>query len=102
LLEVGEVIQYRCEVGNLGKMTSTITGFVMEDENVLKLDDHVFVRYHGAFIRKLKTMVNGRLADNPSSKYWRETGEFHLKQGFLEDYHTRKSSAAVRLSSVQK
>jgi HD superfamily phosphohydrolase len=46
--------------------------------------------------------VNGRLADNPSSKYWRETGEFHLKQGFLEDYHTRKSSAAVRLSSVQK
>jgi hypothetical protein len=40
-------------------MTSTITGFVMEDENVLKLDDHVFVRYHGAFIRKLKTKNNG-------------------------------------------
>jgi hypothetical protein len=25
-------------------MTSTITGIVMEDENVLKLDDHGFVR----------------------------------------------------------
>jgi hypothetical protein len=46
MLEVGEVIKYRCEIGNLGEMTSTITGIVMEDENVLKLDDHGFVRYH--------------------------------------------------------
>jgi len=46
MLEVGEVIKYRCEIGNLGEMTSTITGIVMEDENVLKLDDHGFVRDH--------------------------------------------------------
>jgi hypothetical protein len=46
MLEVGEVIKYRCEIGNLGEMTSTITGIVMEDENVLKLDYHGFVRYH--------------------------------------------------------
>jgi hypothetical protein len=45
MLEVGEVIKYRCEIGNLGEMTSTITGIVMEDENVLKLDDHGFIRY---------------------------------------------------------
>ena len=44
MLEVGEVIKYRCEIGNLGEMTSAITGIVMEDENVLKLDDHGFVR----------------------------------------------------------
>ena len=44
MLEVGDVIKYRCEVGNLGDKTSTITGIVMEDENVLKLDDHGFVR----------------------------------------------------------
>ena len=44
MLEVGEVIKYRCEIGNLGEMTSNITGIVMEDENVLKLDDHGFVR----------------------------------------------------------
>jgi len=44
MLEVGDVIEYRCEIGNLGEMTSTITGIVMEDENVLKLDDHGFVR----------------------------------------------------------
>jgi len=44
MLEVGDVIKYRCEIGNLGGMTSTITGIVMEDENVLKLDDHGFVR----------------------------------------------------------
>jgi hypothetical protein len=47
-------------------------------------------------------MVNGRLVDNPSSKFWRETGEVHLKQGLLENCHTRKSSAAVCLSGVQK
>jgi hypothetical protein len=46
MLEVGEVIKYRCEIGNLGELTSTITGIVMEDEKVLKLDDHGFVRYH--------------------------------------------------------
>jgi hypothetical protein len=45
MLEVGEVIKYRYEIVNLGEMT-TITGIVMEDENVLKLDDHGFVRYH--------------------------------------------------------
>jgi hypothetical protein len=73
MLEVGEVIKYRCEIGNLGEMTSTITGIVIEDENVLKLDDHGFVRYHSAFIMKLKVMVDGMLVDNPTSKYWRET-----------------------------
>jgi hypothetical protein len=102
MLEVGDVIKYRCEIGNLGEMTSTITGIVMEDENVLKLDDHGFVRYHGAKIRKLKVLVDGMLLDNPTSRYWRETGEFHLKPRLLEDYHTRKSSAAVHLSGVQK
>jgi hypothetical protein len=49
MLEVGEVIKYRCEIGNLGEMTSTITGIVMEDENVLKLDYHGFVRYHAFY-----------------------------------------------------
>jgi hypothetical protein len=44
MLEVGDVIKYRCEIGNLGEMTNTISGIVMEDENVLKLDDHGFVR----------------------------------------------------------
>jgi len=38
----------------LGEMTSTITGIVLEDENVLKLDDHGLVRYYSAFIRKIK------------------------------------------------
>ena len=61
-----------------------------------------FVRYHGAKIRKLKVQVNGMLVDNPTSRYWRETGEFHLKPGLLQDYHTRKSSAALRLSGIQK
>jgi hypothetical protein len=101
MLEVGEVIKYRREIGNLGEMTSTITGILMEDENVLKLDDHGFIRYHGAFIRKLKVMVDGRLVDNPSSKFWRETAQFYLKPGLLEDYYTMKSSAAVHLSGVQ-
>jgi hypothetical protein len=55
----------------------------------------VLVRYHGAKIRKLKVLVDGMLLDNPTSRHWRETGEFHLKPGLLEDYHTRKSSAAV-------
>ncbi len=36
-LEVGHVIQYKCEIGNLGLFTSTITGIVLEDENVLSL-----------------------------------------------------------------
>jgi hypothetical protein len=61
-----------------------------------------FVRYHGAKIRKLKVLVNGMLVDNPTSRYWRETGEFHLKPGLLQDYHTRKSSAALCLSGIQK
>jgi hypothetical protein len=60
------------------------------------------VRYHGAKIRKLKVLVDGMLLDNPISRHWRETGEFHLKPGLLEDYHTRKSSAAVCLSGIQK
>jgi hypothetical protein len=42
------------------------------------------------------------LVDNPTSRYWRETGEFHLKPGLLQDYHTRKSSAALHLSGIQK
>ena len=42
------------------------------------------------------------LVDNPTARYWRETGEFHLKPGLLQDYHTRKSSAALRLSGIQK
>jgi len=42
------------------------------------------------------------LVDNPTSRYWRETGEFHLRPGLLQDYHTRKSSAALRLSGIQK
>jgi hypothetical protein len=62
----------------------------------------VLVRYHGAKIRKLKVLVDGMLLDNSTSRHWRETGEFHLKSGLLEDYHTRKSSAAVRLSGIQK
>jgi hypothetical protein len=49
------------------------------------------LRYHGAKIRKLKVLVDGMLLDNPTSRHWRETGEFHLKLGLLEDYHTRKS-----------
>jgi hypothetical protein len=61
-----------------------------------------FVRYHGAKIRKLKVLVDGMLLDNPTSRHWQETREFHLKPGLLEDYHTRKSSAAARLSGVQK
>jgi hypothetical protein len=40
--------------------------------------------------------------DNPTSRYWRETAEFHLRPGLLQDYHTRKSSAALRLSGIQK
>ena len=40
-LQVGDYIKYRCEIGNLGYITTFITGIVMEDENVLKLDDHV-------------------------------------------------------------
>ena len=42
------------------------------------------------------------LVDNPTSRYWRETGEFHLRPGLLQDYHTRKSSAALCLSGIQK
>jgi hypothetical protein len=61
-----------------------------------------FIRYHGAKIRKLKVLVDGVLVDNPTSRYWRETGEFHLKPGLLQDYHTRKSSAALCLSGIQK
>jgi hypothetical protein len=50
-------------------MTSTIVGIVLGDENVSKIYDHGFVRYHGAFIRKLKTLVNGRLVDNLTARF---------------------------------
>jgi hypothetical protein len=36
-------------------------------ENPLKLDDHGYVRYHGSQIRKLKTLANGKLEDNPTA-----------------------------------
>ncbi len=83
-LEVGDVIQYKCEIGNLGLFTSTITGIVLEDENVLKLDDHGFVRYHHAYIKKVKVQINGR---HPTSNEWRKTAEFHLKSGLADDFY---------------
>jgi hypothetical protein len=83
---------YRSEIGNLGEMISTITKIVVEDENPLKLDDHGFVRYHGSHIRKLKILVNGRLQQNATSAVWRETAEFRLQPGEMQDYFTRKSS----------
>jgi hypothetical protein len=88
-LWVGETILYRSEIGYLG-----ITRIVREDENPIKLDDHGFVRYHGSQIRKLKNLVNGRLEDNATAHVWRETAEFHLKPGELQDYYTRKSIEA--------
>jgi hypothetical protein len=66
-LWVDKVIMYRSEIGNLGDMISTITKIAPEDENPLKLDDNGFVRYHGTQIRKLKTLVNGKLQPNPTS-----------------------------------
>jgi hypothetical protein len=61
------VILYRSEIGNLGEIMSIITKIVLEDEDPFKLDDHGLVRYHGSQIRKLKTLVNGRLEDNPTT-----------------------------------
>jgi hypothetical protein len=62
----------------LGEIASTITKIVLEDENPLKLDDYGFFRYHRSQIRKLKTLVNGRLEDNPTAAVWRETADFHF------------------------
>jgi hypothetical protein len=92
---------YRSEIGNLGDMISTLTKIEPEDENPLKLDDHGFVRYHGTLIRKLKTLVNGKLQPNLTSAVWRETAEFHLQPGELQDYYTRKSSEVQCLSGIQ-
>ena len=82
-------------------MISTITKIEIEDENPVKLDDHGFVRYHGSQIRKLKNLVNGRLEDNATAHVWREIAEFHLQPGELQDYCTRKSIEAQRLSGIQ-
>jgi hypothetical protein len=98
-LQVGETILYRSEIGNLGDMICTITRIVPEDENPLKLDDHGYVWYHGSQIRKLKNLVNGRLEDNATAHVWRETAEFHLQPGELQDYYTRKS---IRRSVYQE
>jgi hypothetical protein len=53
-------------------------------------------------MRKLKKIVNGKLVNNPTARFWRETAEFHLKPGVVDDYQTRKSSEARRLSGIQK
>jgi hypothetical protein len=97
-----DVILYRSKIGNLGEKRSTITKIVLGDENPLKLDDHGFVRYHGSQIRKLKIILNGRLEDNSTAQVWRETAEFHLKPGEVENYYTRNSSEDCRLSGIQQ
>jgi len=99
-LKVGDVITYKCEVGNIGYLTSEIRKIVLEDENPLKLDDYGIVWYHNAFIQKVKTVVNGRLEDNPTAKLWREVAEFHLEEGEAHDFGTRKSKEAQRLSGI--
>ncbi len=71
-------------------------------EDALKLDDHGFVRYHGSQIRKLKIVVNGRLEDSPTAAVWRETAEFHLQPGELQNYYGRKLTEARRLSGIQQ
>ena len=101
-MRVGEVIMYRSEIGNLGDMISTITKIEPEDENPLKLDDHGFVRYHGTPIRKLKNLVNGKLQPNATADIWRETAEFHLQPGEIENYYGRKSNEARQLSGIQQ
>jgi hypothetical protein len=93
---------YRSEIGNLGDMISTITKIEPVDENPLKLDDHGFVRYHGTPIRKLKNLVNGKLQPNATADIWRETAEFHLQPGEIENYYGRKSNEARRLSGIQQ
>jgi hypothetical protein len=47
-------------------------------------------------------LVNGRLEGNPTSEVWREVAEFHLEDGEAEDYYTRRSSKAQRLSGIQR
>jgi hypothetical protein len=74
----------------------------MDDDNPLKLDDWGCVGYHNSLIQKCKTLVNGRLEDKPTSEVWREVAEFHLEDGEAEDYYTRKSSKAQRLSGMHK
>jgi len=37
-------------------------------------------------MRKLKRIVNGKLVNNPTARFWRETAEFHLKPGVVDDY----------------
>ncbi len=74
----------------------------MDIDNPLKLDDWGYVKYHNSLIQKCKTLVNGRLEDNLTSEVWREVAEFHLEEGKAEDYYTRKSSKAERLSGIQK
>jgi hypothetical protein len=95
-LTVGDHITYQCEIGNLGCYTSEIRKIVVDDDNPLKLDDWGFVRYHNSLIQKCKTLVNGRLEDNPMPKVWREVAEFHLEDREAEDYYTHKSSKAQR------
>ncbi len=58
--------------------------------------------YHGSQIRKLKTLVNVRLEDNPTAAAWRETAELHLEPGELQNYYGRKSNEARRLSGIQQ
>jgi hypothetical protein len=77
----------------LGEIISTMTKIVLEDENPLKLDDHGLSQ-----IRKLKTVVNGRLEDNPTAAVWRETAEFHLQPRELQNCYGRKSPETHRLS----
>ncbi len=86
----------------MGEIISTITKIVLEDENPLKLDDHGFVRYHESQIRKLKTVVNGRLEDSPTAAVWRETAELHLQPGELQNYYGKKLTEAHRLSGIQQ
>ncbi len=53
-------------------------------------------------LRKFKALVNGRLDDNATAAVWRETAEFHLQPGEIQNYHGRKSSEAQRLSGIQE
>jgi len=98
-LRVGDVIKYKCEIGNLGYKTSEIRAIVFKDENPVKLDDWGFVRYHHAWIQKLKSLVDGVLVDNPCASVWREIAEYHLQEG---ERQPRKSLEAQRLSGIRK
>jgi len=44
------------------------------------------VRYHNTLIQKVKTLVNGRLEDNTTSKLCRKVTEFHIEAVVAEDY----------------